>query len=109
GLGGVGGCAWCAAEAIALGVGSGLVGAAEGAGGLEMALLGGTFVFPEGGVLALTGSDFGATLDDAAAPLWASCEVKPGQTLGLRSTRSGARCYLCGQGGIEVKSFVGSA
>ncbi|OLC96310.1 MAG: KipI antagonist [Acidobacteria bacterium] len=98
-----------AADAIALRVGNRLVGNAEGAAGLEMTLLGGTFVFPEGGVLALTGSDFGATLDDAPAPLWASCEVKPGQTLRLRSTRSGARCYLCVQGGIEVKSFLGSA
>jgi len=98
-----------AADAIALRVGNRLVGNAEGAAGLEMTLLGGTFVVPEGGVLALTGSDFGATLDDAPAPLWASCEVKPGQTLRLRSTRSGARCYLCVQGGIEVKSFLGSA
>ena len=77
-----------AADAIALRVVNRLVGNAEGAAGLEMTLLGGTFVFPEGGVLALTGSDFGATLDDAPAPLWASREVKPGQTLRLRSTRS---------------------
>jgi antagonist of KipI len=98
-----------AADAIALRVGNRLVGNAEGAAGLEMTLLGGTFVFPKGAVVALTGSDFGATLDEAPAPLWTSFEVKPGQTLRLRSTRSGARCYLCMQGGIEVKPFLGSA
>jgi antagonist of KipI len=98
-----------AADAVALRVGNRLVGNAEGAAGLEMTLLGGTFVFPEGGIVALTGADFGAILDDAPAPLWTSCEVKPGQTLWLRSTRSGARCYLCVQGGVAVKPFLGSA
>ena len=98
-----------AADAVALRVGNRLVGNAEGAAGLEMTLLGGTFVFPEGGIVALTGADFGAILDDAPAPLWTSCEVKLGQTLRLRSTRSGARCYLCVQGGVAVKPFLGSA
>jgi antagonist of KipI len=98
-----------AADAVALRMGNRLVGNAEGEAGLEMTLLGGTFAFPEGALLALTGSDFGATLDDGPAPLWTSFEVKPGQTLRLRSTRSGARCYLCVRGGIEVKPFLGSA
>ena len=98
-----------AADALALRIGNRLVGNADGAAGLEMTLLGGTFVFPEGGIVALTGADFGAILDDAPAPLWTSCEVKPGQTLRLRSTRSGARCYLCVHGGVAVKPFLGSA
>jgi antagonist of KipI len=98
-----------AADAIALRAGNRLAGNAEGSAGLEMTLLGGTFVFPEGGVIALTGSDFGATLDHAPAPLWTACEVKPGQRLRMGPTRSGARCYLCVQGGIEVKPFLGSA
>jgi len=41
--------------------------------------------------------------------LWTSTEVKPGQTVRLGPTRSGARCYLCVRGGIEVKLFLGSA
>jgi antagonist of KipI len=98
-----------AADAISLRIGNKLVGNAEGAAGLEMTLLGGTFVFPEGAILALTGSDFGATLDDAPVNLWTSVEAKRGQTLCLGPTRSGARCYLCVQGGIEVKDFLGSA
>jgi len=52
-----------AADAVSLRVGNRLVGNAEGAAGLEMTLLGGTFAFPDGAVLALAGSDFGATLD----------------------------------------------
>jgi antagonist of KipI len=98
-----------AADPIALRLGNRLVGNAEGAAGLEMTLLGGTFLFPDDALVALTGSDFGATLDSAAVPPWTSLEVKPGQTLRLGPTRSGARCYLCVRGGIEVKAFLGSA
>lgn len=98
-----------AADPLALRIGNRLVGNAEGAAGLEMTLLGGTFAFSGGGVAALTGSDFGATLDGASIPCWTSFEVKPGQTLRLGPTRSGARCYLCVRGGITVEPFLGSA
>jgi len=98
-----------AADAVSLRLGNRLVGNAEGAAGLEMTLLGGTFVFSDGAIVALTGADFGATVDGAQAALWTSMVVKPGQTLRLGPTRSGARCYLCVRGGIEVKPFLGSA
>jgi antagonist of KipI len=98
-----------AADPISLRVGNRLVANEESAAGLEMMLLGGTFVFPQGAALALTGSDFGATLDDVRVNLGASVQVRPGQTLRLGPTTSGARCYLCVQGGIAVKPFLGSA
>jgi biotin-dependent carboxylase-like uncharacterized protein len=74
-----------------------------------MTLIGGRFLFPEGAALALTGSDFGATLDEKPIESWTSFEARAGQTLRLGPTRSGARCYLCVRGGIEVKLFLGSA
>ena len=98
-----------AADAVSLRLGNRLVGNAEGAAGLEMTLLGGTFAFPDGAIVALTGSDFGATVEGAQVALWTSIEVKPGQTLRLGPTRTGARCYLCVRGGIEVELFLGSA
>jgi biotin-dependent carboxylase-like uncharacterized protein len=98
-----------AADPISLRFGNRLVGNAENAAGLEMTLLGGTFLFPDGAVLALAGSDFGATLDGTAVDLWTSMEVRPGQTLRMGPARSGARCYLCVHGGITVKPFLGSA
>lgn len=98
-----------AADAIALRIGNRLVGNLEGAAGLEMTLLGGTFLFPEGAGVALTGSDFAATLDGAPIHLWASFEVRAGQAVRMGPTRTGARCYLCVHGGIEVKWFLGSA
>jgi antagonist of KipI len=98
-----------AADPISLRLGNLLVGSREGAAALEMMLLGGTFIFPQGAILALTGSDFGATLDDVRIGAAASVWVGPGQTLRLGPTTSGARCYLCVQGGIAVKPFLGSA
>jgi biotin-dependent carboxylase-like uncharacterized protein len=98
-----------AADAISLRLGNRLVGNAEGAAGLEMTLLGGTFLYPEGAVIALAGSDFGAMQDGKPVELWTAFESRPGQALRLGPTRSGARCYLCVRGGIAVKLFLGSA
>ncbi len=98
-----------AADALALRIGNRLVSNPENPAALEMTLLGGTFLFPEGATIALTGSDFGATLDGVPVPLWVSVKVNPGQMLQLESTRSGARCYLCVHGGIAVPAFLGSA
>ncbi len=98
-----------AADAIALRIGNRLVGNPENAAGLEMTLVGGRFQFPDGAILALTGSDFGATLDGAPVEGWTSVEAQPGQRLQLSATRNGARCYLCVQGAILVPLFLGSA
>jgi antagonist of KipI len=98
-----------AADPIALRLGNRLVGNSENAAALEMTLVGGAFVFPEGGVVALTGSDFGATLDDADVGTWESLDVPRGATLRVGPSRSGARGYLCVQGGIAVTPFLGSA
>jgi antagonist of KipI len=98
-----------AADPVSLRVGNRLVANDESAAGLEMTLVGGTFVFPQGAILALTGSDFGAILDDVPLELGTSVEALPGQMVRLGATSSGARCYLCVQGGIAVTPFLGSA
>jgi len=98
-----------AADPVALRLGNRLVGNSEAAAGLEMTLLGGTFVFPEGAILALTGADFAAELDGAPIPIGISVELRPRQTLRAGATRSGARCYLSVAGGIDVQPFLGSA
>ena len=109
GFGAMGVSASGAADAVSLRLGNRMVGKREGAAGLEMALLGGTFTFLERALLALTGSDFGAALDGKPVELWSSFESKAEQTLRLGPTRTGARCYLCVQGGIAVELFLGSA
>jgi antagonist of KipI len=98
-----------AADVVSLRLGNRLVGNDESAAGLEMMLLGGTFGFPDGAIVALTGSDFGALLDDVRLDVGTSVLVRPGQALRLGPTSSGARCYLCVRDGIAVKPFLGSA
>ncbi len=51
-----------AADPISLRIGNLLVGNPENTAALEMTLLGGTFLFPDGGVVALAGSDFAPVL-----------------------------------------------
>lgn len=109
GLGALGVSPSGAADPVSLRLGNRLLGNDEGAAALEMTLIGGAFAFPEGAIVALTGSDFGATLGDVALELGTSIEIRPGQTLRLGPTRSGARSYLCVQGGIGVPPLLGSA
>src|SRR5689334_21275317 len=70
-----------AADPIALRLGNRLVGNQENTAALEMTLLGATFTFSDRMVVALTGSDFGATLDGHVIPLWTSFAVAAGQKL----------------------------
>ncbi|HML18320.1 MAG TPA: biotin-dependent carboxyltransferase family protein [Bryobacteraceae bacterium] len=93
-----------AADSLALRIGNLIVGNRESAAALEMTLMGGTFAFPDGAVVALAGSDFSAPV-----PMWAALPIEPGGILKLGPTRTGARCYLCVAGGIEVPLFLGSA
>jgi biotin-dependent carboxylase-like uncharacterized protein len=98
-----------AADPVALQLGNLLVGNAPGAAALEMTLMGGNFIFREPSAIALAGSDFAATLNGQALDTWRSYSVAAGEKLRVGSTRSGARCYLCVAGGVEVEPFLGSA
>ena len=98
-----------AADALSLELGNRLVGNPPGAAALELTLVGGRFVFPDGARIALAGSDFGATLGGQALPNWLARTAPPGSPLELGATRGGARCYLCVAGGVRVSSVMGSA
>ena len=131
-----------AADPISLRIGNLLVGNPENTAALEMTLLGGTFLFPDGGVIALAGADFGPALSNptrqggdvllgrdpflssptrqggdtsappsgnAPIPMYAACNIQPGQILKTGPSRNGARCYLCVAGGIAVRPLLGSA
>ena len=60
-----------------------------------MTLTGGTFLFPEGGVVALTGSDFGATLDDRRRGTVDVDRGSAGPDAPLRAPRAPARAAIC--------------
>jgi len=98
-----------AADPVALRLGNLLVGNEPGAASLEMTLVGGTFLFPQGAVVAITGADFAATVNGQLLEMWTSFTVLPGMRLTVGHTRNYARCYLAIAGGIRLKPFLGSA
>jgi len=91
-----------AADPISLRLGNRILGNPEGAAALEMTLTGGTFLFPNGAVVALTGAD-------CAQTMWTPIEIEPGVTLNVGPLPQHARCYLCVQGGFDVPLIMGSA
>jgi antagonist of KipI len=97
------------ADPIALHLGNLLVGNAPGAAALEMTLTGGTFLFPDGAIFALTGADFPATLNGNPIANWTTHSAPPDSKLSVGPTANGARCYLSIAGGIQVPPFLGSA
>ena len=97
-----------AADAFSLRLGNRLLGNPESAAGLEMTLLGGSFQFADDARAAITGSDFGATIEGLQAELNTALKITRGQTLQFGPTKSGARCYLCVRGGIDVPPVLGS-
>jgi antagonist of KipI len=108
GFGAIGVSASGAADALALRVGNKLLGNPEGAAALEMTLLGGTFQFSGETWSAISGSDFGGTLDGQSLATHTVFKVQPGQTLQFGATKSGARAYLCVRGGLDVPKVLGS-
>jgi len=93
-----------AADALSLRAGNLLVGNAEGAAALEMTLAGGAFEFESHAIVALTGADF-----EASIPMWTRFWVTPGEQVRCGHARSGARCYLCVNGGVDVPLVLGSS
>jgi antagonist of KipI len=98
-----------AADPVALRLANLLVGNEPTAAGLEMTLVGGSYVFPTGAVIALAGANMGATLDGHPIDLWAPYSATSGAELVLGPTRNYARTYLAIAGGVEVPRFLGSA
>jgi biotin-dependent carboxylase-like uncharacterized protein len=92
-----------AADPLALRLGNLLLGNPANTAALETTLLGGTYLFPDGATIALTGAT-----PSALAP-YEIHTIAPGQTIQLGPLTNGARCYLCVQGGIAVPKVAGSA
>ncbi|MDU9406925.1 urea carboxylase [Pseudomonas sp. zfem001] len=85
-----------------------IVGNAAAAAGLEFTLQGPTLRFHSDALIALTGADCPATLDDAPVAYWQPIEVKAGQVLKLGRAVSGCRTYLAVRNGLDVPLYLGS-
>src|SRR5262245_2766681 len=104
GFGPLGVSACGAADPASLRIGNRLVGNPDSAAGIEMTLRGGTFRTDAPAVVAVCGSDFGASV-----PLWTATALAAGDVVAAGATRSGARCVLCIRGGVLVPAVLGSA
>jgi antagonist of KipI len=98
-----------AADAVALRLGNLLVGNDPGAAALEMTLMGGSFLFPDGATIALTGADFAPTVNGKPLEMWMTHQIEARTRLCMATTRNYARCYLAVHGGIRIPRFLGSA
>ena len=85
-----------------------LVGNSRDMAALECQFIGPTLRFGRDGLIALTGSDMRAMLDDAPVPLWTTVPVRAGQVLSLGPAKFGARTYIAFDGGIDTPVVLGS-
>lgn len=92
-----------AADPLALRIGNRLLGNPDNAAALEMTLLGGAFQFPDGARIVFTGGRL------TSLPHYEIVEAKPGEIIRAGALETGARCYLCVSGGIDVPLVAGSA
>jgi biotin-dependent carboxylase-like uncharacterized protein len=85
-----------------------LAGNEANAAALEMTLLGVTARFTAPGIIALTGADFGATLNAAPLALNTPVPVNAGDRLACGMATQGLRGSLAIAGGIDVPLVMGS-
>ena len=97
-----------AADNFALRIGNILVGNPKQSAGIEMTIIGDKYRFKSDSYIALTGSEFEAELDNKTIPFWRGWHINNDQILDIRSTKTGARCYLCVAGGINVEDVMGA-
>ena len=97
-----------AADKFSLRIGNMLVGNPNQSACIEMTIIGDKYRFKSDAYIALTGSEFEAALDNKPLPVWQGWSIKNGQILDVRSTKTGARCYLCVAGGINVEGVMGA-
>lgn len=76
--------------------------------GIEMTSIGLKANVEENAVIALTGAEADAKLNNQPIPLWTAIEIKRGDTLNIGAISKGFRSYLCVAGGIDVPLFLGS-
>ncbi|WP_042269095.1 5-oxoprolinase subunit C family protein [Paraburkholderia heleia] len=97
-----------ALDTLALEVGNRLVGNRPDAAGLEITFGPVALRFARATRIAITGTDFGATLGGRPVWSWWSLPVAAGEELVLNGAKRGMRAYVCAAGGIDVLPMLGS-
>ncbi len=85
-----------------------LVGNDENEAVLECTMMGPQLRFDRANVIAITGGDLGATLDNQPVAAYAALSVQEGQTLRFTGLRTGCRAYIAFAGGLDIPPVMGS-
>jgi len=96
-------------DALAFRVANRLAGNDAGAPALEITVNGPALRFQCDTTIALTGADFGATLDGDPLPRWKALPVRAGAVLRMGAVQhAGYRAYLAVAGGFAAPEYLGS-
>jgi biotin-dependent carboxylase-like uncharacterized protein len=85
-----------------------LVGNPRDMAALEWQFIGPMLRFHRDGVIALTGAETVARLDDKPVLMWQTVPVRAGQVLACSPAKTGARGYVAISGGIDTARVLGS-
>lgn len=98
-----------AMDKLSLRIGNIIVGNNDDEAAIEITFKGPKLKFLESGIIAITGADMGAKLNDELVPLWTSIKVNKGDYLTFSfATGFGCRAYIAIAGGIDVPIVIGS-
>lgn len=75
---------------------------------LEMHFPGPQILFEENALIALTGGDFSATIDNENVPTWQPLIVRKNTLMQFAHLQRGARVYLAVKGGFQSEKWLGS-
>ena len=85
-----------------------LAGNDENEGLLEITLMGPVIEFLSDAVIAITGGEIGASINDEPICMNKSTAVRAGDRLSFKGVKKGCRCYAAFAGGIDVPVVMGS-
>jgi urea carboxylase len=94
---------------LALRLANSLVGNPEGTAAFEFTVTGATIRFHTAAVIALSGAEMIATINNIAVSYWQAMVIEAGSTLKIKDIQgAGYRTYLAIQGGLDVPDYLGS-
>jgi antagonist of KipI len=97
-----------AMDSLALRTGNLLVGNPEAEAALECTLAGPRILFESEQLIAITGADLSAVIDNVPLQMWRPVLVKKGSVLSFGAAMKGCRTYLSVSGGFSVPKVLGS-
>ncbi len=97
-----------AADRLSLALANRAVGNDWDAAALECAMSGPVLEFAEPALIAVSGADMDARINNERIPPYTARDVKAGNTLTLSAARMGARAYIAFAGGLSGESFLRS-